>query len=352
MAGALMDPTRQEPTADPVEASCQISAQQRHWFNPLQSPLRFDRGEHVGVNPWGQDPIGTSLPIRHVCGMSFHGWTTTLGRSPSGFDGGPFSSDKMDRISAHEARARLIEAISPVWLDITSARGHMRTLRPGHVLVHTFILGFATIIVSGVGHALLNPVRGEHEEATQLTRSLIDGHATIDSVPGDFTEELGYQPLAQGPTLVNPGGGCSTPARIGPESFEDACRTHDLGYDTLRYAEVKGIPLGAWARFGLDNRLYSDLMRTCDTMTCRATATVYYTAVTGNSIRQGYVAPTAEPAGPWVGIALAVVGVGLVTTPGAFRFRDRVMSTRGHCLPAGRQRFRRGSRVLQPTSSS
>lgn len=86
--------------------------------------------------------------------------------------------------------------------------------------------------------------------------------------------------------------------------------------DVLRFAEADGDRLGAWARFDLDMRLYADMLEPCETVTCQATATAYYTAVTTNSIRQGYKAPTEEPTLPWLGVGLTVLGLALIPPVG------------------------------------
>ena len=202
-----------------------------------------------------------------------------------------------------------------------SAGNLIRKVRPGRALLKTFVIGFAALVVSGIGHALFHPVQTESTEAARLVSSLAEGRADLDVVPTNFESELGYRPILEGEALVNPRGGCSAPSRIGPKAFDTPCRTHDLGYDTLRYAEATGIRLGAWARLDLDRRFYADLLQTCETVTCKATATAYFTAVTANSIRQGYKAPMAEPTMPWVGVALGVVVVSWMPPFGAIQAR-------------------------------
>jgi hypothetical protein len=172
--------------------------------------------------------------------------------------------------------------------------------------------GFVVIFASGIGHVVRHPVDDSGDSARIVT-SLIDGKATLELVPDSFEDDLGYRPVLAEGTLINPKGACSTPGGVGPDSFRTACRVHDFGYDILRYAEGRGTRVGPWARFDLDRRLYADLLIACDTVTCEATATVYYTAVTLNSIRQGYVAPTEEPTVPWAITAVGVVG--LATAP-------------------------------------
>ena len=170
------------------------------------------------------------------------------------------------------------------------------------------LLGLIVMLASGIGHLLRHPV-GDSGESAQIVTSLVDGRATLRLVPESFEDDLGYRPVWVDGTLVHPLGACSTPGGVGPDSFETACRVHDFGYDILRYAERRGTRIGPWARFDLDRHLYGDLLKVCDTATCRATATLYYAAVTLNSIRQGYVAPTDEPTVPWAAAAVGVVGL-------------------------------------------
>ena len=170
------------------------------------------------------------------------------------------------------------------------------------------LFGSIVILASGIGHIWRHPV-GDSSESRQIVTSLVEGQATLELLPEGFEDELGYRPIWAEGTLVHPRGACSTPGGVGPDSFETACRVHDFGYDILRYAERRGTRIGPWARFDLDRHLYGDLLRVCDTATCRATATLYYAGVTLNSIRQGYVAPTDEPTVPWAAAAVGVVGL-------------------------------------------
>ncbi len=189
----------------------------------------------------------------------------------------------------------------------------------------TLLLGILTLAVSGVAHAAAQPVR-QTSDAGYLVESIVHGRADIGQVPDDFIQGMGYSPMASSGTLRNPRGGCSTPGQVGPDGFAKACQTHDLGYDLLRYAEAKGQRLEARARFGLDWRLYVDLMQTCETATCTATATAYYGAVTANSIRQGYKTPHAESSTPWMALVGTVIGLGVAggrARPNRIRFDEK-----------------------------
>lgn len=185
------------------------------------------------------------------------------------------------------------------------------------------VFGSILILASGIGHILRHPA-GDSGETAQVVTNLVDGRATPELVPKGFEDEMGYRPVWAEGTLVNPRGACSTPGGVGPDSFETACRVHDFGYDMLRYAESRGTRMGPWARFDLDRHLYGDLLRVCEKATCRATATLYYAAVTLNSMRQGYVAPTEEPTVPW---AAAAVGVVCLATAPIDRFRLKQQRT-------------------------
>lgn len=205
-----------------------------------------------------------------------------------------------------------------------SAVPYLRQLRPGPRLTRVVGFGLIALVSSGIGHLLFHPVRNPSPEASQAVASLVGGYALLDTVPGNFERELGYRPVEAAGTLLNPNGGCSTPGGAGPGFFDDACRVHDFGYDVLRYAERTDSRLGASARFNLDQHLYADLLQVCTTLTCRATATAYYTGVTLNSIRQGYAAPTTEPIIPWAGLAVAVIGLGAIAPGPLTGFGDRL----------------------------
>ncbi len=198
---------------------------------------------------------------------------------------------------------------------------HLHRVGPTRILLRIVVIGCVAIAISGIGHTLFHPARNESDDSATLVGLLTEERATLASVPASFDSALGYQPVATAGNLVDPEGGCSTPGGIGPESFDTACRTHDLGYDVLRFAEAEGDRLGAWARFELDLFLYTGTLETCETFRCRATATAYYTAVTANSIRQGYKAPTKEPTLPWLGVVLIVLGLALIPPVGSRRRR-------------------------------
>jgi len=301
--------------------------------------------------------------MRHVDAMNDLSQTSIASSNPSGSETRRTRTDSTCRRTVLTGTAGFIASTARQgWGEFLNSLTIQRVqrLRPAQILMRIAILGLTVIVASGIGHSLFHPVRDDSREAAQVVTSLVDGSATLASVPANFKEEIGYQPVAAAGALVNPSGGCSTPGGIGPESFDTACRVHDFGYDMLRYAEGTSPRLGAWARFDLDQHLYADLLQTCDTVTCRGTATVYYTAVTVNSIRQGYVAPTTEPAIPWVVVAVVVVGLAMVTAPAKGDKRDEqtdrehehhTSQPRPRCNPEG-GRHRRHRRHRRPIRRS
>lgn len=179
-------------------------------------------------------------------------------------------------------------------------------------VTRTLVLGMMTMAISGVAHAMAQPARQSSDAASDLVESIVTGEANLNQVPIDFADDMGYAPIRGSGTLRKPHGGCSTPGEVGPDRFAQACQTHDLGYDLLRYAEVEGARLTAKARLELDWRLYVDLLDTCETPACSLTATAYYCVVSANSIRQGYKTPHAEPTTPWVALVAGVVGLSAI----------------------------------------
>jgi len=198
-----------------------------------------------------------------------------------------------------------------VMRPVTTRMSPLRLFCRVGFIVRVSVLGFLALLISGIGHAVTHPAGGDSDSASGLVTSLIDGHSgDLPDIVG-FSRELGYMPVRDSGAWINPGGTCSTPVPVGPEAFDRACSGHDLGYDALRLAARHDAQLGAWARFGLDARLYSDLLDTCASARCHAMATVYFGAVTVNSIRQGYRAPTTEPVLPWAGLGAAIIGVAI-----------------------------------------
>ncbi|NDK91351.1 hypothetical protein GYA93_17450 [Gordonia desulfuricans] len=124
-----------------------------------------------------------------------------------------------------------------------------------------------------------------------------DPAATLDALPADFVAVMGYLPVTADGYPTDPGGDCSSPVPM-PDRFEPLCRTHDFGYDLLRYAERTGHPLGGWARLAIDAMLVARMHAECDGLFCAMAAESARIGLGVNTWRQydGPPAP-AEDAG-------------------------------------------------------
>lgn len=121
--------------------------------------------------------------------------------------------------------------------------------------------------------------------------------------PADFEQVMGYKPFMiqtnHGPRMQDPFGDASSPGKIGPtKEFDPAAKTHDYGYDMLRYYAKKGTPLGPEARKTADAQFREDIFHYAndqkgflDKWKYRAWAQIYATAVELNSRRQNYGPP-------------------------------------------------------------
>ncbi|HYH98269.1 hypothetical protein [Hyalangium sp.] len=121
--------------------------------------------------------------------------------------------------------------------------------------------------------------------------------------PADFEQVMGYKPYKidtkHGPRMQDPHGDASAPGKIGPDKeFDPAAKTHDYGYDLLRYYERKGTPLSGDARKAADAQFRDDLFNYANDQKSfgsrwkfKAWAQIYATAVELNSRRQGYGPP-------------------------------------------------------------
>jgi hypothetical protein len=121
--------------------------------------------------------------------------------------------------------------------------------------------------------------------------------------PADFEQVMGYKPYPiqtkHGTRMQDPHGAASAPGKIGPDKeFDPAAKTHDYGYDMLRYYDRKGTPLGPEARKAADALFREDLFHyandqkgVMDRWKFRSWAQIYATAVELNSKVQGYGPP-------------------------------------------------------------
>jgi hypothetical protein len=189
-----------------------------------------------------------------------------------------------------------------------------------------FLLVALAVFVCGViasrpaGAAGDRPLSGDAATAAHtvavLTHPSADHDPTQD-FPHDFESVQGTHPdLVRAPDgtqrAVHGDGGCSGPDGDTQWDFSVACKSHDLGYDVLRYAEHKGQPLGADARRALDTRLTADMHAQCDAnprgtgAQCHAVAQIYSAGLAFNSWRQHWGPPGHEPVLAW-GLGSAVV---------------------------------------------
>ncbi|MBN1205051.1 MAG: hypothetical protein JXB05_09030 [Myxococcaceae bacterium] len=121
--------------------------------------------------------------------------------------------------------------------------------------------------------------------------------------PADFEKVMGYKPFSiqtkHGTRMQDPHGSASAPGKIGPDKeFDPAAKTHDYGYDLLRYYNKKGTPLAPEARKAADALFREDLFHYAndqkglgDRWKFRTWAQIYASAVELNSRVQGYGPP-------------------------------------------------------------
>ncbi|EPX58262.1 hypothetical protein D187_004018 [Cystobacter fuscus DSM 2262] len=121
--------------------------------------------------------------------------------------------------------------------------------------------------------------------------------------PADFEKVMGYKPFAiqtqHGQRMQDPFGSASAPGKVGPDmEFDPAAKTHDYGYDLLRYYDRKGTPLGPDARKAADALFREDLFDYAhdqkglgNRIKFQTWAQIYATAVELNSRVQGYGPP-------------------------------------------------------------
>ncbi|MEV0710871.1 hypothetical protein [Nocardia aurea] len=189
----------------------------------------------------------------------------------------------------------------------------------------------ATVTLAPVTGAVTvdRPPAVENTSATRAVAAITGSGTGAFALPDDFTSVFGYRPSTIDGLLVNPGGDCSSPVPL-PAEFDIACKAHDLGYDLLRYADLRGEPLGPWARQAIDATLDLRMRQACADRTgtvgrarCRTMADIADVAVDLNSRRQHYGAPVVESlfAGSGVsGWLVGIVGLGVAGTAVLLRF--------------------------------
>lgn len=134
-------------------------------------------------------------------------------------------------------------------------------------------------------------------------------------LPADFPALMGYRPVISAGLPIHPGGGCSSPVPL-PGRFEPLCRSHDFGYDVLRYAALRGAPVKAGARSRLDAALVRAMHRSCSNPLCHLTAEAGRAGLAVNTWRQRGGPPVPESG--WT-ILASVLTAPVTPGPGASR---------------------------------
>lgn len=202
----------------------------------------------------------------------------------------------------------------------------------------------AAFVVTGAGqHRPVTTGPGDAGAAAAVTALTGEGRTAPDgglsAIPADFAEVMGYAPeLVTDPDgtryLVKPAGNCSSPFGATTYDFDRACKSHDLGYDLLRYATRSGAELGPWARRDVDAMLADDLRAQCGSLGgggdgdpgCRVVAGLTSAVVEANSWRQGDGNPGSEESGPYL-VAGALLAAAVVVPPVVARGRKRGRAT-------------------------
>jgi hypothetical protein len=152
----------------------------------------------------------------------------------------------------------------------------------------------AALVVPPAGSAApAVPRGGGPVGAVAAAETLAAGVTGTSYFPDALVAELGYRPGTHDGYAENPDGDCSSPVPL-PDSFEPACRTHDLGYDLLRVAHRTGEPIPSDTRRALDRRMAAQMRASCTDDGCRVMAAVAHTAVAANTLRQRNGAPVEE----------------------------------------------------------
>jgi hypothetical protein len=176
--------------------------------------------------------------------------------------------------------------------------------------------GFLVVAtIGGWGHTEPTSEIGQPEAALAIRAVTGNQPNAADQLPADFHAVMGYLPVVEpngphgpnGPIRAN--GGCSSPFGGTPYHFTADCKQHDLGYDLLRYADLKGQPLGGWARKAVDHRFAEQTRSRCGGFGCQIASGFYTAMVDFNSWRQGYGTPVVEP----VSRLILPAGTGLAT---------------------------------------
>jgi uncharacterized membrane protein len=177
--------------------------------------------------------------------------------------------------------------------------------------------GFLVLaMLSGWGHEQHPHGAGQPDAARAIAAVTRNAPNAGRQLPADFAAVMGYRPaLVPVSGRIEPtrsDGGCSSPFGGTRYHFSGDCKQHDLGYDLLRYANLKGQPLGAWARKAVDAHFSEQLQAQCGPLACQVVADGYADAVDFNSWRQGYGVPVIERLSDFIPAGLAGVATMLL----------------------------------------
>lgn len=151
---------------------------------------------------------------------------------------------------------------------------------------------------AGIGPAAADgpePV-AETSEAIRAATELAAGTPGTDYFAPETIAALGYEPGEADGIAMRPDGDCSSPVEL-PASFDNACRTHDLGYDLLRVAHANGATIPPGLRHALDAQLGNRMHASCggtDVAGCQLIASAASAAVGANTLRQDGGTPVHE----------------------------------------------------------
>ncbi len=215
------------------------------------------------------------------------------------------------------------------------------------------VTGFGFLASRSAAPPEQGPPTGDVAAAQRAVEALLEPESSataLELLPADFTEVTGVAPgraVARDGTVraVHVDGGCSTPWGDDDTRWDygTPCKSHDLGYDLLRYAEQKGHPLAPEFRAALDHRLSADMHGTCESnpqnsgRLCSAVASLYTAGLDVNSWHQRWGPPVGEPIAPMLA---GVAAIGFLLT---FRLRG--------WLTAWRTRPARAAPVSAPATT-
>ena len=161
------------------------------------------------------------------------------------------------------------------------------------------------------------PPRSAQSAITALTGP--DHRDTLAVLPSHFAAVMGYTPLMVNGYPINPHGDCSSPIPL-PEHFEIFCKSHDFGYDLLRYANRTGESLSAGSREAIDATLIERMRESCTDVSCVAAAELSRAGLAANTWRQQGGNPTANESHLMItATTITRIASGFIGLPGSLR---------------------------------